>query len=191
MNFSSILGTLSETEEIVDVHAVTSVIKSFLRELAVPLVPYEYYDKLTLIWKHHNHSHQPHESPKGEVPEWHLEVLNSIKETLAFFSSENRSMWIWFLGLAQELMKYSNKNMMNEMNLAIVLAPNIFRRPTEDASLSTIVGDSQVIVELQAFMFHHAKELITALEELQSHEISFSNRTSHDSTDVLLHKSSK
>lgn len=151
----------------------------------MPLVPFEHYDKLTSMWK--QHSHTSHESMKGEAPEWHTEALLSITETMSLFSYEHQSMWIWFLGFCQEILKYSNKNMMTELNLAIVLAPNIFRKPT-DTSLSTIVGDSQLIVEIQAFMFHHAQSLITALETIQSQDISQSNRVSQDSTVTLLHK---
>jgi len=114
------------------IHATTSLLKKFFREMPEPLIPFSLYDKLLALQRS-----EGDENTKTEK----LKLL--LKQDL---SPNSKSTLIYLLDLLSEISHHQDQNKMTPNNLAVVFGPALMRPQTE--TIDTAIDDIPVITQL-------------------------------------------
>jgi RhoGAP domain len=123
-----------------DVHAISTVLKQFVRELADPLFTFQLFKDFIVL---------------GDASRVNtLEGLQAIAEVLRRLPPANwESIYVLFAFL-KRVAQHSEKNKMNPANLATVFGPNVFR-PVGELDLNSI----EPITTLTAALITHFDQL--------------------------------
>lgn len=138
---------IPELHLVSDYHTVSGLFKLFLRELPEPLLPFTAYDRLV-------------ELARGgcRAPE----SLPAIRGVLISLPKINLNCLALLLELLSNTAAYTKENLMNEDNLAIVIAPNVMRPKTE--TMSSVMGDTPLVHSVFSTMIGHYRELFSGLD---------------------------
>eukprot|EP01096_Ripella_sp_DP13-Kostka_P016561 TRINITY_DN811_c0_g1_i1.p1 TRINITY_DN811_c0_g1~~TRINITY_DN811_c0_g1_i1.p1 ORF type:complete len:699 (+),score=279.74 TRINITY_DN811_c0_g1_i1:174-2099(+) len=118
------------TTAIQDPHAVSGLLKLFLRELPNPVIPFDLYDLIL----------QSHQASASNDEVWR----HVMKGLLSSLPKANYALLEYLFSMMQEVSKYSDKNLMTTSNLAIVFAPNLLRLGDESDLLS-VMRDTPIV----------------------------------------------
>jgi len=123
-----------------DIHAVTSALKQFLRKLPTPLISYDVYDMLLDCARIEDQKAraQPMKEAINQLPKSHKDCLEFLVFHLA------------------KVMAHEKHNLMTPLNLAVVFAPTIMRpesieREMTDMQLQRVAVQS--ILEMNQIIF--------------------------------------
>ena len=133
------------------VHDVGGILKLYLRELPVPLIPFEYYPIFITIQK-------DFESQNNEE-----NYLDSIASILTKIPIHNRHVLHKVIEFLQELCRNEKTTKMGTENLSMVFTPNVIR-PLQD-TIDTAM-QSLIIARLFEYMIVHYEKLMSRAIEL-------------------------
>lgn len=134
-------ASTSQTREIsdpdLDIHAVSSTLKQYLRRLPQPLVTFDVYDQLleTAPMSNVEAKIEAQARAISELPRVHRDVLEFLMFHL------------------HRVVEHEKENLMTSMNMAVVFAPTIMR----PESLTREVTDTQVKNEAVQFLVEHCQ----------------------------------
>jgi CRP-like cAMP-binding protein len=117
-----------------NVHVVASALKLYLREQAEPLFPYT--TRQTLI--------DAMQSPSLTDQDRSMALFNAIQS----FPVENRLILQRCIMMMARFREYSELNLMDAHNLAVVFGPNFMRAPTTSTNLQTILAEGALELEI-------------------------------------------
>jgi len=112
-----------------DIHAVTSALKQYLRRLPTPLITFEVYDKLldTTNVADRDKRRDAMQRAVGSLPKVHRDVL----EFLIFH--------------LKKVAERENENLMTSMNIAVVFAPTIMRPESLSREMTVTARKNEVV----------------------------------------------
>jgi len=122
-----ILDTGGDIPPTTDIHAVTNILKKFLRQLSEPLFTYKYH-KIFLEALTKEAASQSLKETLGLLPEPHQAV---IRELFIFL---------------KKVTQYSSCNMMHSINLGIVFGPTLLRDASEAVSMDAMFDNRNDVV---------------------------------------------
>ncbi|XP_077973704.1 uncharacterized protein LOC120347891 isoform X2 [Styela clava] len=132
------MGERPDFDKSTDVHTVTSLMKSFLRELPEPLVPFNLYSPLIDAAKVVNPGSQSavrrtnFTSVKDVEEPNVLKCRDVIKSNLQMLPKANFDLLRYLCRFLDEVQQHSERNKMDVANLALMFGPNIMRAEKED-----------------------------------------------------------
>jgi hypothetical protein len=123
------------SDEDLDIHAVTSVLKQYFRKLPTPLIDYESYDALL-------------EAGQMQDREKQAVALRAAVESLP---DAHRDCLMYLFTHLGKVISFESKNLMTPLNLAVVFAPTIMRPQTIEREMSDMQSQRQAV---QALLEH-------------------------------------
>ena len=127
----------------VDVHVVASIVKSFLKELPEPLIPYEIYENLANIKSIVFSFYISNLQDRDDDPDRLIGHIIWICKAMPIAS---RALIVRLLKLLNYIASYSQINQMTSEKLSEVFAPILFRSKSEN--LAHVRKDSKVLPEI-------------------------------------------
>lgn len=115
LSFDAGVLTIPLQRQYINIHVISSVFKSYLKELPEPLLTYRLYDTFLTVAK------QPTEQDR----------MNLIWETIHLLPEANFQNLRYVIKFLSEMSKNEVKNKMSASNLAIVVAPNLLWTPNK------------------------------------------------------------
>eukprot|EP00736_Rhodelphis_marinus_P007267 Rmarinus@m.16756 len=135
--------TLREINDCKDVHVLTGVLKTFLREMPDPLFPEACYDDVIKAQRcSDSDKSAAFHTVVSRLPRAHRDLFRVLLEHL------------------QHVLLHEKSNLMSAKNLGIVLAPNVIRR--NDLDQTRAVQDSIDIPKAFEWMLCHREEMVSA-----------------------------
>lgn len=128
-----------------DPHAVTGLLKLYIRELPEPLCPFDFYDRLVRLSPSSNSFLSDFRSLLLQFPPDHM--YTSLR------SFTFRVLLRRLMELLHRTSQWSDANKMTVSNLAIVIAPNLLH--SRHGTPFSAMEDSQVVNELTSQMITH------------------------------------
>jgi hypothetical protein len=130
-------GNFDISDEDLDIHAVTSALKQYLRKLPTPLITYDVYDSLLEAGRVADREKQAValRVSVAELPEHHRDCLEFLIQHLA------------------RVMGQEEDNLMTPLNLAVVFAPTIMRPESIEREMSDMQAQR---IAVQALLEQHA-----------------------------------
>lgn len=132
----------------IDVHAVTGLLKAYLREMPEPIIPFELYGPCIAA------SGSPEDVRDvmiGIVASFSsvslrflfscTPLIYSIANVIALLPPPNKAILEIICTHLRLVSKYAPSNLMTPKNIAIVFAPNLMR--AKDETVDTMIGDAQ------------------------------------------------
>jgi ABC-type uncharacterized transport system permease subunit len=104
-----------------DPHAVAALLKSFIRQLPEPLFTFDLYEAFI----------QTQLAMGNTMPVW----LSLTQKLIGTLPAVNQRVIKVLFSLLVEIASHSNVNLMTPSNLAIVIAPNVFKSRNENLLL--------------------------------------------------------
>ena len=146
-----------------DMHTIADLLKTYLRELPLPLIPHEVYpDVLAVVTDGDG-------APWREGEALPAERVEQLAAAVAGLPDSNKRLLRELLLLAAEIVLKSAHNKMSSFNIATVLAPNMLRAP-EDPPHTCKVQQQQLLQDSLAVnsavhaMLVHLGDLADALD---------------------------
>lgn len=142
-----------------DVHVVTGVLKRFLRKLNNPLISYEIYKPMiNLVRNNELLTHLPIDNGNHNFDDIALVryVKDNVIELLERLPVENYELLKLLIHHINIVAKFSNFNLMNLHNLAVVFAPSIIHDPSGELDMIDMKERNYII----EFLFVHEKIII-------------------------------
>jgi len=136
-------GEEVDLEEVEDPHVVAGILKLFLRELPVPLFPYNIYQ--SIIENQHRTNKEEHA----------CSIIVSLPQP-------NRATVKALFSFLAVVVENSQANRMTVQNIAIVMGPNLIRDPHE--SMQSAVNDAAAINAFVALLVKIFSENTTLLD---------------------------
>ncbi|MDP2434767.1 MAG: hypothetical protein Q8P67_03400, partial [archaeon] len=136
-------GQTVDIAQVQDINSVTGLFKQFLRELPVPLVPFNFFELFLAVFSVNS-----------------TEFRNKYLSILVWgLPGPHRVLLLALLRLLGEVCALSEANKMTPQNLAVVFAPTILRPQDEDPML--MVSQAQHLVNVMEMMIQHADVIVT------------------------------
>ena len=127
-----------------DVHLAAVLIKTFLRELEEPLIPYALYEEVLAM----------HSLSKPQR-------LSSCKALVLEKLPEDNYLVLKFLvNFLAQVMERSDLNKMTAGNLAVVFGPNLCRPPVGGAQQISLTSMQAVNVFVETLLTHHSAVIL-------------------------------
>ena len=127
-------GALDWSDPAIDTHAVSSLLKLYLRELPEPLFIFRYYSTFLKV------------SQNPDV----MARLANVRKLLGGLPRLNRDTALYVLDFLSKVSQYEDTNKMGSSNLATIFAPNILR--TEDEDPMQLMNDSTKVHNIVKLM---------------------------------------
>eukprot|EP00736_Rhodelphis_marinus_P000806 Rmarinus@m.21589 len=128
--------------DIQDIHLASGLIKTFLRLLPTPLIPYSAYRAFLAAAEH------------DSIADRYTAALTAV----AVLPPPNRSILYSLIEHFRDVAASHSENKMSAKNLAVVLAPNILRLPTDQLSPSEALRNSSLEVNVIEALILGGKE---------------------------------
>ncbi|VDK24268.1 unnamed protein product [Taenia asiatica] len=157
---------LAHLERYGDIHSVASLIKLFLRELPIGLVPPSHTKELLENYNIHAE-----------------DSLVAIERIIHSLPPSNFRLLEYLCCFLRQVMQYQNRNKMNSTSIGIIFGPNVFRIPRESEGLtsqSTINHIMSVLVERSDILFARRSLLEVPLRPM--------GRKDHSGVDMSLNR---
>ncbi|ELR12986.1 RhoGAP domain containing protein [Acanthamoeba castellanii str. Neff] len=133
-------------------HAVASLLKLFMKELPEPLVPNDFYKLFLDLQKERCHDATAR--------------LRDLRELIFKMPPAHRAMLAELAGLLRRIANMSKVNQMTPKNLAICLAPNIFR--SNDLNLLESMTDAPYLLSMMKTFITQHPYLFAEVEDLDA-----------------------
>eukprot|EP01122_Echinamoeba_exundans_P014563 TRINITY_DN6625_c0_g4_i3.p1 TRINITY_DN6625_c0_g4~~TRINITY_DN6625_c0_g4_i3.p1 ORF type:complete len:580 (+),score=130.66 TRINITY_DN6625_c0_g4_i3:45-1742(+) len=129
---SVLKGEEIEVKDIEDIHVATGLLKSLLREMSEPLIPFSAYSPML------------DRSESMNAPDIRVKVYRTI---LANINPLNQELLDEVIRLALLVAANEKDTRMSARNLAVVLGPVLMRRSPKEETLETLMADSAKVVD--------------------------------------------
>lgn len=139
----------NSTDELL-LQTTCGVLKSFLRELPMPLIPYKYYAKLI---------QSTLETPSSKTTNTDDGLLLTLDEVILDMPLAHRECLIYLLQHWVNISETSKHNKMTSGNLGVVFAPNILKAPIEAATLQ-VAMEMPMAVKVVKVMIENAERYL-------------------------------
>lgn len=136
-----------------EVHSVASVLKSYLRELPEPLIPYDYFEVFLTAAR----CYEMYEE----------DGIVAIQKQLTTLPKPNYILLGYLCRFLYEVQEHSKENKMGVRNLATVFGPNILRSGSED--LQVMMESTNLVTELISILIRKQELFFSKADDEDVH----------------------